>query len=51
MNIYQTNFLLLKVHGISLNDIDYWIPWEREVYVTLLASYIEERNKRLANQR
>ena len=44
------NFLLAKVHHFSLHDIDLWIPWEREVYIVLLQSYIEEKNKRIAQQ-
>ena len=48
MNIYQMNFLLMKVHGISIAEIDAWMPWEREVYVTLLQAYLEELKKKQA---
>lgn len=41
----------MKVHKISLTDIDNLIPWEREVYTTLLQAYVEERNKKIAEAR
>ncbi len=44
MNYYQTNFQLIQNHNYSLNDVENMIPWEREVYLTLLQQYIEEEN-------
>ena len=41
---YRTNFALIQHHKYSLMDIENMIPWEREVYVTLLTQYIEEEN-------
>ena len=43
---YKTNFGLMQHHKYSLEDIENMMPWEREVYVTLLTQYIEEENER-----
>ena len=40
----RTNFALIQHHKYSLTDIENMMPWEREVYVTLLTQYIEEEN-------
>jgi hypothetical protein len=45
---YKTNFALVQHHKWSLTEIEGMIPWEREIYVTLLQQYIEEEN--LKNQ-
>ena len=36
----------MQHHKYSLEDIENMMPWEREVYVTLLTQYIEEENER-----
>ena len=41
---YKINFALLQHHKYSLTDLENMIPWEREVYVSLLKQYIEEEN-------
>lgn len=41
---YKTNFALVQHHKYSLTELENMIPWEREVYVTLLKNYIEEQN-------
>ena len=41
---YKVNFALIQHHKYSLTVIENMIPWEREVYVTLLRQYIEEEN-------
>jgi hypothetical protein len=45
---YKTNFALIQHHKYSLTELENMIPWEREVYITLLQQYIEEEN--LKNQ-
>jgi len=38
---------LIQHHKYSLTELENMIPWEREVYVSLLTSYIkEEKEKR-----
>ena len=41
---FKINFALMQHHKYSLTEIENIIPWEKEVYVTLLEQYIEEEN-------
>ncbi len=41
---YKVNFALLQHHKYSITEIENMMPWERDVYVTLLKQYIEEEN-------
>ena len=41
---FKTNFALMQHHKYSLTELENMIPWEREVYLTLLKQYIEEEN-------
>ena len=41
---YETNFALMQHHKYSLTELENMIPWEREVYLSLLEQYIEEEN-------
>ena len=41
---YKTNFSLIQYHKYSLTELENMIPWEREVYVTMLSQLIEEEN-------
>lgn len=41
---FKTNFALIQHHKYNLTDLENMIPWEREIYVTLLHNYIEEEN-------
>ena len=42
----KTNFAMMTHHDYSLTEIENMIPWEREVYLTLLAQYVENENAR-----
>jgi len=44
--MYQTNFALMQHHKYSLTDLENMIPFEREIYVTLLKNYLEEQEER-----
>jgi len=46
-NYYRTNFALMQHHKYSLSELEGMIPWEREVYVTMLSQYIEEENEKI----
>ena len=39
---YKVNFALMQHHKYSLTELENMIPWEREVYLSLLQQYIEE---------
>ena len=41
---FKTNFALMQHHKYSLTELENMIPWEREVYLTLLTQYVEEQN-------
>ena len=41
---FKTNFALMQHHKYSLTELENMIPWEREVYLTLLQQHIEEEN-------
>ena len=39
---YKTNFALMQHHKYSLTELENMIPWERDIYLTLIQQYIEE---------
>ena len=41
---FKTNFALMQHHKYSLTELENMMPWEREIYATLLSQYIEEEN-------
>jgi hypothetical protein len=41
---FKVNFALMQHHKYSLTELENMIPWEREVYLTLLQQFIEEEN-------
>ena len=50
VNYYQTNFNLMQHHKYSLSEVENMMPWEKEIYVHLLLSWIEEENERQKQQ-
>lgn len=48
---FRLNFALMQYHKYSLTEIENMMPWERDVYVSLLQNHIkEEEEKAKANQ-
>lgn len=47
-NYYQTNFTLIQVLKISLDTLEDMLPFERNIYITLLNKYLEERKNALS---
>ena len=47
---YKVNFALMQHHKYSLTELENMLPWEREVYLTLLQQYIEEENLKAKQQ-
>jgi hypothetical protein len=43
--MYQLNFALVQHHKYSLTEIEEMIPFEREIYVNMLMSYLEEQEE------
>ena len=48
---FKTNFALMQHHKYSLTELENMIPWEREVYLTLLQQYIEEEKLKAQQER
>lgn len=46
-NYYRTNFSLMQHHKYSLSELEDMIPWERDIYVSMLLQYLEEENQKL----
>ena len=36
----------MQHHKYSLTEIENMIPWERDIYVSLLVNYIKEENEK-----
>jgi hypothetical protein len=42
----QTNFGLMQHHNYSLQELEQQLPWEREIYISLLMQWLEEEELR-----
>ena len=40
----------MQHHKYSLTELENMIPWEREIYVSLLQQYVEEENLKAQQQ-
>jgi hypothetical protein len=40
----------MQHHKYSLQDLNDMLPWERNVYVTMLLRHIEEENEKIKQQ-
>ena len=43
---YKVKFALIQHHKYSLTELENMIPWEREIYITLLKQHIEDEKLR-----
>jgi hypothetical protein len=50
MNYYQVNFQLMQNFHYSLDEVEYMMPWEREIYLSMLVEHIKEENERNKRQ-
>jgi hypothetical protein len=46
-NHYKTNFALMQHYDYSLEDLNNMLPYEREIYVSLLLNHLDEEAQRL----
>jgi hypothetical protein len=37
----------MQHHKYSLSELESMIPWERDIYITLLIQYLEEENLKI----
>ena len=51
MNYYELYFSLMQFHKYSLTEIENMIPWERDIYVTMLKNHIEEEKLKMEQQK
>ena len=45
-NYYLTNFAMIQHHKWSLTELEDMMPYEREIYVTLLTNWVQEENEK-----
>jgi hypothetical protein len=38
---------MMQHHNYSLSDIENMMPWERDIYVSMLSDYIDKENERI----
>ena len=41
----------MQHHKYSLTEIENMLPWEKQIYLSLLRNHIEEENKRAEEQK
>ena len=41
---FKVNFALIQHHKYSLTEVENMLPWEKDVYISLLQQHIEEEN-------
>jgi hypothetical protein len=41
----------MQHHKYSLSELEHMMPWEREIYVSLLSNYIKEEELRQKNNK
>ena len=47
---YRINFALMQYHKYSLTELENMMPWERDIYLSLLKDYIESENLKRQQQ-
>jgi hypothetical protein len=41
---------MMQHHQYSLTELENMIPWERQIYISLLQEHIKEENERIKRQ-
>ncbi|HAI43126.1 MAG TPA: hypothetical protein DCM40_36010 [Maribacter sp.] len=50
-NYYRTNFILTNNFKYTLTELDNMMPWEREIYLTLLNEYFKKMEEQQKNNK
>jgi len=50
MTYYQTNFALIHHHKWQIEYIENLMPWEKDIYITMLVQFLKEEEERLKEQ-
>ena len=43
VSYYKLNFALMQHHKYSLTEIESWVPWERQVYISMLVQHLKKK--------
>ena len=46
-NLMTMNFQMVQHHKYSFTELENMMPWERTIYVELLAQHVEDENRKL----
>tara|TARA_Y100000590_G_scaffold424434_1_gene531348 strand:- start:219 stop:377 length:159 start_codon:yes stop_codon:yes gene_type:complete len=46
----MSNFAMIQHHKWSLTEIEDMMPYERDIYMTMLTKWVEEENERIRHQ-
>jgi len=46
----STNFSLMQHHKYSLTELENMMPWERDIYVDMIITFIKEENDKQKQQ-
>ena len=41
---------MVQFHNYSIDELENMIPWERQIYLTLLTNYVKEQNAKHERQ-
>jgi hypothetical protein len=41
----------MQHHKYSLTELENMVPWERDIYITLLLKYLEEEQEKIKQQK
>lgn len=44
-NMYYTNFALMQHHKYSLTELEQMMPFERDIYLQMLSSFLEKQKE------
>lgn len=47
MNYYKLNFAMVQHHNYSLEELEDMLPFEREIYTSMLVDHLEKERERL----
>lgn len=50
INYYKTNFALMQHHKYNIETLENMIPFERDLYIMLLAQHVQEENDKVNQQ-
>lgn len=50
-NYYRLNFALIQFHKYSLTEIENMIPWEKDIYVSMLIEHLEDEKLKAQQQK